>query len=62
MTVQAWEQRYALEMILNGSTLLGGHMEVQQELTPDGFSAVRIVIHLPDKSSDIPQLPPAEWS
>ena len=52
-----WEQRYAIEMIQNGATQLGGRVEIQQELDEDGFHAVRIVIHLNEE--DFPALPPA---
>ena len=55
--LQHWEEKYAMEMLVNGSEMLGAHMEVQQELTEDGFYIRQIVIYMPEK--DVPLLPPA---
>lgn len=55
--LQAWEEKYAMEMLANGSQMLGAHMEVLQDLTPDGFFTRQIIIHFPER--DVPLLPPA---
>ena len=41
-----WEQRYALEMIERGAELLGGQIELVQDMTLERIKTLRIVIHL----------------
>ena len=49
-----------MEMLANGSEMLGAHMEVIQDLTEEGFFIRQIVIHFPTK--EVPLLPPASDS
>ena len=51
MTAEAWEQRYALEMIERAAVLLGGQVVLEQDMSLEGIKTLRIVINLTDEDA-----------
>ncbi len=51
MTAETWEQRYAIEMIESAARILGGHIELVQDMDLERIKTLQIVIHLESDQS-----------